>query len=227
MQYLTHVPTRAEFNPQPLEQLAKTFRNQGQELEYRAVSRLLARWQNKTVTSLFWRPAVALYGLTFGFGFSIKRGVFTFGVVILLGWLAVQEAVKRDMLVLSTSNDFALLREEGWVANSPCGNEIVPFLYALDVFLPVIDLGQETRCRFRDEDGKQVPAFPAIDLPTAASPIQDLSASLSKTLSWVDQSAMAPKVWKVGATIYKLAGWIISSLLVLTFTKTFRRSTGE
>lgn len=227
MQYLTHLPSRAEFNPQPLEQLAKTFRNQGQELEYRAVSRLLARWQNKSVTSLFWRPFVALYGQAFGFGFSIKRGIFTFCVAILLGWFAVQEAVKRDMLVVATSIDFAVWREDTRVANLPCRNEIVPFLYALDNLLPLIDLGQEARCRFRDDDKYRIPDFPMISLPTGATLIEDMKTSSDQILSWVHQSAMVPTVWKVGVSIYKLAGWIISSLLVLTFTKTFRRSVGE
>jgi hypothetical protein len=38
----------------------------------------------------------------------------------------------------------------------PCKKEIEPFIYALDVFVPALDLGQEGRCSVTTEPEGQV-----------------------------------------------------------------------
>jgi len=40
------------------------------------------------------------------------------------------------------------MRELDYVEDLPCGDKIEPFLYALDIFLPLVDLHQEERCAF-------------------------------------------------------------------------------
>ncbi len=123
---------------------------------------------------LLWRPfnflVSWLYRLTFDFGLSARRGILTFAALILAGGLAVRALNTPDLappvLVLNTTPVQTLLVPDpppatsGWgvkpaapvqgtgsvMAEIACGNSINPWLYAADVFIPLLDLKQEDQC---------------------------------------------------------------------------------
>jgi len=205
LQFYDYVPTRDEFNPQPMEQLAQVMRHQGDEEGFRRISRLKSRWQNRTQTFVLLRPFIWVFGVAFGYGFSVYRSLVTFVGLVVLGVWATHLALEREILVLNASPDAAFVVPEGRaLPNQPCRDEILPVLFALDKFVPLIELGQERLCRVRSEMavGAGVPF-------------------------WSPRVVDTPRFWQVAGSIYKLLGWIVSSILVLTFSKTLRRSTGE
>ncbi|UXX83695.1 hypothetical protein [Roseovarius pelagicus] len=205
LQFYDYRPTRMEFNPQPMEQLAQVMRHQGDEEGFRRISRLKARWQNGTQTNILLRPFIWMFGVAFGYGFSIYRSLSTFILMVALGVMGTHMALSRDVLVLNTSPDSAFIQGgRPAIPNEPCRNEILPILFALDKFVPLIELGQERLCRVR-ADMTQAPEVP----------------------TWSRSFLDTPRFWQLAGSIYKLLGWIVSSMLVLTFSKTLRRSTGE
>ncbi|MBV2361373.1 hypothetical protein KUH32_16530 [Thalassococcus sp. CAU 1522] len=232
LQYDGYNPTRAEFNPQPFEQLARVLRHQGQEEEYRRVSRLRARWQHSTVTAPIWRPFMLLYSLCFGYGYSLQRGAVTFVALLVLGYVGTQTALQRDILVLNTTPDTATISgTASRMIDIPCRGQAVPLLFALDKLVPLIELGQESQCRVRaDESG--LPPFPAMPEPATRMagflPYgPSLNESAGRLIVWTDEALDVPALWHVATAVYKLFGWIVGSLLILTFSRIFRRSTGE
>jgi hypothetical protein len=74
---------------------------------------------------------------------------------------------------------------------TPCNRNVSSLLYALDVFLPLIDLDQERRCSVRDAD-----------------PATGHDAYFH---------------WRLLKTVYELLGWVVTSLVILTFTGVLRR----
>ena len=111
-----------------------------------------------------------LFRLFFDFGLSGNRAVITFVLCLALGTLAVYVANGewevwpgfRPVLVAHLAAPQALVGKdlkEGTVLHVkdsheifsssrdlPCGDRIKPLLYALDVFIPVLDLRQQEAC---------------------------------------------------------------------------------
>ncbi len=111
-----------------------------------------------------------LFRLFFDFGLSANRAVVTFVLCVALGTLAVYIANGEfglrpgspPVLVAHLAAPQAFLGQdlkEGTVihgkdtkeqmaspADLPCGERIKPLLYALDVFIPVLDLRQQEAC---------------------------------------------------------------------------------
>jgi hypothetical protein len=67
----------------------------------------------------------------------------------------------------------------------PCGDMIDPRLYAIELFVPALDLHQEERC----------------------------SVASSADASW----------WRVAMALYRAAGWLVTSLTILTMSGILRR----
>lgn len=113
-----------------------------------------------------------LSSVTFGYGLSGARALTTFVSLLVAGWLVTEIAARDEISVEFAAIDwrwtYALperpiltmdvlpvesvtLSETSASAarnfdNLPCGNEIVPALYAVDVFIPLLDLRQESQC---------------------------------------------------------------------------------
>jgi hypothetical protein len=244
-------PEPTDYDPQPHQQLAKVLRNTGNfkaaddithdklELEHVVLSRhRVSRW--------FWR----FVQFFFGYGLRSDRAAATFalvwilGVLVLIGlpWVMVASTAvftllllgyalrpKRDRrklglvllnvvasvvalsvfligghvgpplgLMLDTSAVGSVVASQGDTnvvfvpvvppvpapkEEVPCGNLINPFIYPLDVMIPLIDLRQETRCAV------------SIHQP----------------------------VWGVAKGFYAIAGWIVTSGLILTVSGVVRR----
>jgi hypothetical protein len=103
-------------------------------------------------------------------------------------------------------------------------------LYALDVLIPIVDLGEESRCDIRrvheDEGGNETGGAPP---PEAAKTDMDPGK-----MGWLRLAEKMPRMtlgnrrfWWWLKAFYAIAGWIIVSLALLTFTQVNRgRGTG-
>ncbi len=119
------------FHPQPYEQLAKVFRQMGREVEARKV--LIAKQDARrkhgelSRTSNVW---LWFLGKTIRYGYEPWRVMWFMVVMILIGWGVFWGA---DTLTV-----MELTKKEG--APVPAFN---PFIYSLEVFVPLVDLHQE------------------------------------------------------------------------------------
>ena len=127
----------------------------------------------------------AAFGLVAGYGFAPLRVMRALVLFLVLGVAGV----------LTMNAQGALVRQDG----SACTGAIEPALYAIDVALPVIDLGQERLCA----PGRTARA----DLPAGVE--------LDGT-DWRLFEGAA--LWKWAHALYAILGAILSALAVLTFS---------
>jgi hypothetical protein len=155
-------PTNArEFSPDAYEQVIARMKATGSYEDAKRISsiQLTNNGQNSLrAPRLVWH----LFRVFFDYGFSVRRAVFTFVLCIVIGSVATYVADLRNVLIFNLgapgsrlmSKDrnapiHALMPAPGETADEqdvPCGNHILPPLYALDVFVPVLDLKQEEVC---------------------------------------------------------------------------------
>jgi hypothetical protein len=86
-----------------------------------------------------------------------------------------------------------------------CHNSIDPALYALDVFIPLVDLRQEAKCEMDW----------AIDAPAKNNSVANSTADLEIEL------------YRYAKTVYALSGWMLISLAILTFSGVLERRNAE
>ena len=214
-QYLRYRPNRLEYNPEPYAQVAAAYRAQGRLDDARRLTSLRLRTERR-VGALVWRPFLWLYGVFFDHGLSPKRAIATTIGLVLLGWAATEYANEHDLLVIETtaSATVAVERPAGPTGGSvlvpgaliapsatarpalPCGDAISPFLYAMDVFIPLLDLRQEFRCHVGRAEYRETEA---------------------------EELLRSPKTWLVLKAAYSLLGWIVISLTILTVSGVLRR----
>jgi len=120
---------------------------------------------------------------------------------------AVAEGQKASPVAAGTASvsaGYGPLRQAGHALHaraSPCDLDVNSLLYAVDIFLPLIDLDQERRCTIREVGGE-----PAGDGPGISEEQHDDYAG-----------------WRLGKALYEILGWIITSLVILTITGVLRR----
>jgi hypothetical protein len=123
------------FHPQPYRQLAKVLRESGDEPG--AIQVLIAKEDaSYRQFGLLGRFEGAFLKATIGYGYQPLRTIGWSLLVVLFGWSVVW-AAKRARVMRAT-----------WPENAPTSSEpdyedLHPFLYSLDVFLPFVNLHQE------------------------------------------------------------------------------------
>jgi hypothetical protein len=148
-----------------------------------------------------------LFGWFFRFGLSPFRAAVTLCILIGLGWLGADYALKNRMMVLSTQpvasqyvSGGALPEMVVPMANTqgrtsmPCGDNISPLWYAVDLFVPLIDLKQASQCTPQIEGTHSFEIIGNWHVPVTTA-----------GLRWI-------------TSIYALIGAIVTSLTVLTFS---------
>lgn len=186
---------------------------------------------------IFWPFFVALFQLTFRLGFryglSANFALLVFLICIVLGSTGVHWArngglqavtnwteqapggILRHEIALVLDVEYEPVPDDGkpesgqvpsadlraagtrgrgravYAQASPCNLNVSSPLYAVDVFIPLIDLDQERRCTVRD-------ALPGAD---------------HDRYFW----------WRFAKAMYELLGWVVTSLVILTFTGVLRR----
>jgi hypothetical protein len=174
------------FAPQPFSELARVYARAGRRDDARRVA--LAQHDQQTnyaaAGPITWLLSTA-FGLIAGYGFAPLRVIRALVLFLALGIAGV----------LTMNAQGALVRPDG----GACNGAIEPALYAIDVALPVIDLGQERMCApgrtARAELGKGI----------------ELEGSDWRLLE-------GAALWKWAHALYAILGAILSALAVLTFS---------
>jgi hypothetical protein len=150
---------------------------------------LLAQHDLRTLSAsagpLTWALS-SLFGLIAGYGLAPIRVARALALFLALGVTGV--------LVMNAQG--ALVTPQG----RACNGAVEPALYAVDVALPVIDLGQESRCA----PGRTARA----DLPQGME--------VSPTSDWRLFEGVA--LWRWAHALYALLGAILTALAVITFS---------
>jgi len=157
-QYPAGTPSKRRFRPQPYEQLSRVLRQHGltREANAIAVEKIRARLQAR-VDRPWARAFPNLLMLVSQYGYSSSRAALSFLVFVLLGAALYAIAlfgfgqpflpVESDPEPVTYHLPFGLAET---AAERGCpGLDVLH--YAVDSALPVIDLAQDTRCRFTPE----------------------------------------------------------------------------
>ncbi|UPT61763.1 MAG: hypothetical protein M0D54_15355 [Hyphomonadaceae bacterium JAD_PAG50586_4] len=175
------------FSPQPFTHAANVYARAGRREDARRI--LLAQHDLRTVSAsagpITWALS-SLFGLIAGYGLSPIRVVRALVLFLALGVGGV----------LAMNAQGALVTPQG----RACNGAIEPTLYAIDVALPVIDLGQEGRCL----PGRTARA----ELPQGMA--------VSQTNDWRVFEGVA--LWRWAHALYAMLGAILTALAVVTFS---------
>lgn len=130
-------PQSRHYFPQPFEQAARVLREAGYDREANAVA-VAKREFKRGSRAGGWRDAFlgGLSCLFFRHGYGPMRATFWMIVFVAIGGGAVWLAQAYDILVVLAPPGQTVAR---------CGE--VPLAYALDAFLPLVDLGVDKQCR--------------------------------------------------------------------------------
>jgi hypothetical protein len=174
------------FSPQPFAHAATVYARAGRREDARRI--LLAQHDIRTLAAsagpITWALS-SLFGLIAGYGLAPIRVARALVVFLALGVAGV--------LVMNAQG--ALVTPEG----RACNGAVEPALYAIDVALPVIDLGQESRCA----PGRTARA----ELPQGVV--------LGET-DWRLFEGVA--LWRWAHALYAMLGAVLAALAVITFS---------
>jgi hypothetical protein len=175
------------FSPQPYTHAAQVYARAGRREDARRI--LLAQHDQRTVSAstgpLTWLLS-SLFGLSAGYGLAPIRIVRALALFLALGVTGV--------LVMNAQG--ALVTPQG----RACNGAIEPALYAVDVALPIIDLGQENRCAPGRTARAELPA----------------GMEVSQSSDWRLFEGVA--LWRWAHALYALLGAILTALAVITFS---------
>ncbi|MEO0810601.1 MAG: hypothetical protein AAFW82_08205, partial [Pseudomonadota bacterium] len=211
LQYPSGYPTREDWCSQPYEQLACVLYAQGDN-NGKQILALKMRYEGEVFLPGWFQPFWILYGIAFKYGLGVYQSLCTFIIIFIIGVIGVHIAQTRQMLVLDTS-PVVVMNIQSSIADKPqsipCGDDIIPWVYALDLILPIVELRQEHRCRIRYHE-KERPIMPLqwLHVPNASGkPFLVYESTL----------------WGFAQAIYSIIGWIVTSLTLLTVTGVLRR----
>jgi hypothetical protein len=178
---------RDHFSSQPYAHLAQVYARAGRREDARRI--LLAQHDARTLRASpgpFTWTLSSLFGLIAGYGLAPLRIARALVLFLALGVAGV----------LAMNAQGALVTPQG----RACNGAVEPALYALDVALPVIDLGQETRCA----PGRTARA----ELPQGIA--------VSETGDWRLFEGVA--LWRWAHALYAMFGAILSALAIVNFS---------
>jgi hypothetical protein len=179
--------TGGRFTPQPYTHLASVYARAGRREDARRI--LLAQHDQRTLLAsagpVTWLLS-SLFGIIAGYGLSpirIARALILFVAIGVAG-------------VFAMNGQGALVTTDG----RQCAGAVEPALYVIDVALPVIDLGQESRCA------------PGRTARAELSP----GMEVSPYSDWRVFEGVA--IWRWAHALYALLGAILTALAIVTFS---------
>lgn len=175
------------YSPQPFAHAAVVYARAGKRESARRI--LLAQHDLRAVSRapgpVTWTLS-SLFGLIAGYGLAPIRVIRALVLFLALGVFGV--------LVMNAQG--ALVTPDG----RACNGAVEPALYAIDVALPVLDLGQQSQCA----PGRTARAELAPGTP------------ISETSDWRLFEGLA--MWRWAHALYAMLGAILAALAVLTFS---------
>jgi hypothetical protein len=175
------------FSPQPYAQVAKAYARAGRRDDARRI--LLAHRDQRTLFAsggpITWLLS-SLFGLIAGYGLAPIRILRALVLFIAIGVVGV----------FAMNAQGALVAPDG----RQCAGAVEPALYAIDVALPLIDLGQGSRCAPGRTARAELPA----------------GTELSALSDWRLFEGVA--IWRWAHALYALLGAILTALAVITFS---------
>jgi hypothetical protein len=172
--WLKQRPETDAFTPQPYAELARVLGEQGDDDASREVERDKIHQQlqlrirsakvRKSRAWIGWIVWDFVYGRGFGYGLNVFLAARTILFFWLLGTVAVWQANLHNQITVnaSTVSTQAISTRDGGITSTiplasgqtlavlPCGRAINPFLYAVEIFTPLLNLHQEARCDIRE-----------------------------------------------------------------------------
>jgi len=157
-QFSRGIPDAASFRPQPYEELSRVLRQHGLSREANAIAVEKIRMRLAARIDRPWsRLFTKLLMLVSLHGYSTSRAILSFAVFVLLGAIMYATALfvfQQPFVPVESAPEPATYRFAFGLAEISTergcpGLHVMN--YALDAALPVIDLGQDQRCRFTPE----------------------------------------------------------------------------
>jgi len=203
-------PGESGYQPQPYAWLAKVLADEGRTVDARMIAiekhdkelvwrlnRICADGVLPAVPRLLNYLVIWLFKWMFGYGLSPARAGYSIILSFLLGWSVFGLANHRGAMIVDQQPIAgSVFGEQVGAAESKekledrirCGKSIRAPLYALDVFIPLVDLRQETRCEINVAKGSD----------------RLLPGEV--------------EVYRYFKALYAFGGWLIISLAIVTFT---------
>jgi hypothetical protein len=158
-----------EFKPFPYEHLARILRKQGQYEVSKYIILEKLSLERRLIHDDWVRPFLWILEKWFDYGLFSYKSVIIFFLLWFSAWDIFQYVNMQNynpplMVINSTAVSPVISRDYGKSYNSvepvmpyiqnpsdalsevPCGDQIVPFWYSLDVMVPLLDLRQEMKC---------------------------------------------------------------------------------
>ncbi len=212
---------RPLFRPQPWSQAASVLSSMGLDYDARVVLQrrekarpIQAAWPWKSLA----RFGKGLHAVTSGYGYRPGLLLLWALLVIFIGGLTFGSAtrpvpmVPREVTALTASADLAPAPEGETVPVPRHYEPFKPWLYSLDLVLPLIDLGQARYWMPQDPPGPPARPEGQIAGPSAAERMDSFIEH--GIFGWL------PKVW---FWIHSLLGWLLSGLLIAGYAGWLRR----
>lgn len=149
------------------------------------------------------------FDVLFGYGLSKTKATFTLAVWVAIGSLGINKAIEDKLFILDMPKvvSFVTLKTNGeFIPANPliasdsantdeidCAHDIQSVFYAIEIILPIIDLGQEKQCilRLKPDD--------------------------------VVNNQTTITFWWAARYIYTIVGWLLVSLAIVTYSGVVRR----
>lgn len=188
--------------------------------------------------------ANGLYWLCFGYARRPIRAIVTLIAAFLVGWVGVHVADRYGMLVVNAepvgtvaaasaepgpgSTEKRLVMgnvrvaavETSFAHDFSCSPVLSEPLYALDVLIPIVDLGEERRCEIRRLESSRLGDSREQAKPRPKRPAEMNGSEL--VTGFYTYTFENYRFWWWMKALYAIAGWFIVSLSILTFAQTNR-----
>ena len=187
-----------------------------------------------------------IYWICFDYGLSIFRALLTILICLAIGAWGVN-TVNNDKKFLVLNVEYATpfvdgenqphfmrikptpettaslhsskLEQTQSAATMECGEAIDPFIYALDVFISLVDLRQEILCNLRSADPTKLEEKSA----EWSLLLKETTWQKRGTYLWDEVLNMGhPQMWMWLAAAYTILGWVVISLTILTIARNIK-----
>ncbi len=142
-QFIDENPNANDFTPRPYEQASRTLAAMGHVLDADEIRKEKRHFQIKCkIDNWLVRFFRRLFGFFFEFGYSPQRAAFWGSVIAFIWSLTVWYMIDHNILI--EHNSIAAGANMAQATIQKC--QSVPALWALDSFIPVIDLQEQAKC---------------------------------------------------------------------------------